>query len=140
MKIKNKQGNLLYGDITRQIIKCVYEVCNTYGSGYKEKLYQKALLEKLRKEGLSCQSEVGINICSENSGQILENHRLDLVIEDKVVVECKALKFVPQKLENQLYSYLKNSKWEVGLLINFGSTNLYLKRVILTNERKSRVI
>ncbi|MHA1280024.1 MAG: GxxExxY protein, partial [Candidatus Helarchaeota archaeon] len=103
----------------------------------KEKLYQKALLEKLRGERLSCQQEVGINIRSEDSGEILENHRLDIVVENKVIIECKALKFIPQKLENQLYSYLKNSKWEVGLLVNFGSTNLYLKRIILTNDRKS---
>ena len=136
MQVKNKQGKLLYGNITQKIIKCIYEVRNIYGSGHKERLYQKALLEKLRKEGLSCQEEVRINIRSEDSGKVLENHRLDIVVEDKVIIECKALKFIPQKLENQLYSYLKNSKWEVGLLVNFGSTKLYLKRIILTNDRK----
>ena len=138
MKVKNKQGKLLHGDITQKIIKCIYEARNTYGSGHKEKLYQRALLEKLKREGLSCQQEVGINVRSEDSGKILENHRLDIVVENKVIIECKALKFIPQKLENQLYSYLKNSKWEVGLLVNFGSTNLYLKRIILTNDRKPR--
>jgi len=137
MKIKNKQGKLLYGSITQKIIKCIYRVRNTYGSGHKEKLYQKALLEKIKREGLSCQQEVEINIRSEDSGEILENHRLDIVVENKVIIECKALKSIPQKLENQLYSYLKNSKWEVGLLVNFGSTNLYLKRIILTNDKKS---
>lgn len=137
MKVRNKQGNLLHGDITQKIIKCVYEVRNAYGSGHKEKLYQKALLEKLRKDGLFCQQEVEIKIRSQDTGEILENHRLDIVVENKVIIECKALKFVPKKLENQLYSYLKNSEWEVGLLANFGSTNLYLKRIILTNDRKS---
>ena len=55
MEVKNKQGKLLHGNITQKIIKCIYETRNTYGSGHKEKLYQKALLEKLKREGLSCQ-------------------------------------------------------------------------------------
>jgi len=137
MRIRNKQGKLLYGNITQKIIKCVYEVHNTYGSGHKEKLYQRSLIEKLEKNDLSCRQEVGINIRSEDTGKVLENYRLDVVVEDKIIIECKALKFVPQKMENQLYSYLKNSKWEVGLLVNFGGTTPYIKRIIFTNDRKS---
>lgn len=63
-------------------------------------------------------------------------YRLDLVIDKKVILEAKAMKFTPTKIEQQLYSYLRSTPYEVGYLVNFGSTKLYIKRVIFTNDRK----
>lgn len=61
---------------------------------------------------------------------------LDFIIDKKIVLEVKAIKFTPPKIQQQLYSYLKSTPYEVGYLANFGSTELYLKRIILTNDRK----
>jgi GxxExxY protein len=62
----------------------------------------------------------------------LGHHRADIVVDEKVIVELKAIKFTPVKLEQQLFSYLRNSPYKVGLMINFGSSRLFIKRIILT--------
>jgi GxxExxY protein len=131
-KIRNKTGKLLHGNLTEKIIGHCYEIQNQYGSGQKESVYQKALAEKLIKGKVSFKKEVDIAIKSEDTGKRLGNHRLDFVVDNKVVVETKAIKFTPIKLEQQLYSYLRNSPYKVGLMINFGSSKLYVRRIILT--------
>ncbi len=131
-KIRNKSGELLHGNITEKLIGICYEIHNQYGSGQKETVYQNALEEKLTMNKLPFEREVPISIKSEDTGKKLGSHRLDFVVDDKVVVETKAIKFTPVKLEQQLYSYLKNSFYKVGLMVNFGSSRLYVRRIILT--------
>jgi len=131
-KVKNRSGELLYGDLTGKIIGLCYETHKQYGSGQKETIYQNALEEKLKLNQVPFKKEVDIAIKSEDTGKRLGNHRLDFVIDDKVVVETKAIKFTPIKLEQQLYSYLRNSIYKIGLMINFGSQKLYVRRIILT--------
>lgn len=131
-KIRNKSGELLHGNITEKIIGLCYEIHSQYGSGQKESLYQNALEEKLSMDKLPFKREVPISIKSEDTGKKLGSHRLDFVIDNKVVAETKAIKFTPSKLEQQLYSYLNNSPYEVGLMVNFGSSKLYVRRIILT--------
>lgn len=131
-KVKNQSGILLYSKLTEKIIGIFYEIHNLYGSGHKESVYQNAFEEKLNMADIPFKREVVISIKSQDSGKLLGSHRLDFVIDEKVVVEMKAIKFTPRKLEQQLYSYLKNSKYRVGLMVNFGSSKLYLKRVIYT--------
>ena len=131
-KIKNKSGELIFGDLTEKIIGLCFEVHRQYGSGQKESVYQKALEEKMKLKEIQFKKEVDIAIKSEDSGKRLGNHRLDFLVDDKVIVETKAIKFTPIKLEQQLFSYLKNSKYPVGLMVNFGSSKMYIRRIILT--------
>jgi GxxExxY protein len=79
---------------------------------------------------------VPIIIRSVDTHSSLGNHRLDFVVDNNVVVEMKAIKFTPMKMEQQLYTYLRNSVYEIGLMINFGSSKLYIRRLILNNDRK----
>lgn len=104
--------------------------------GQKESVYQNALAEAFSQVNIPFESEVPIAIISVDSGKKLGNYRLDFVVDEKVIVETKAMKFTPTKIEQQLYSYLRSTSYEVGYLVNFGSTRLYIKRVILTNDRK----
>ena len=131
-RVKNRAGTLLYGDLTEKIIGFCYEVHRQYGSGQKEGVYQNALAEKLTMNNIPFKKEVPISIKSEDTGKKLGSHRLDFVVDNKVVVETKAIKYTPKKLEQQLYSYLKNSPFEVGLMVNFGSSRLFVRRIILT--------
>lgn len=131
-RIRNRSGKLLYGELTEEIIGLCYMVQYQYGSGQKESVYQNALSEKLEQRGIPFKREIVISIKSEESGKKLGSHRLDFIIDNKVVVETKAIKFTPKKLEQQLFSYLKNSQYQVGLMINFGSSKLYVRRIILT--------
>ena len=133
-KVKNKTGLLLHGDLTEKIIGYCYKIHHQYSSGQKESVYQNALTELLEINNIAFKKEIGISIRSEETGKVLGRHRLDMVVDNKVVVELKAIKFTPRKLEQQLYSYLKNSEYSVGLMINFGSSRLYIRRVILTDN------
>jgi GxxExxY protein len=134
--ILSDSNNFLYKDLCYKIIGCIYEVSNTYGSGQKELVYQNALAELFIRDKITYRQEVPISIISQYSGKPLGKYRLDFVIEDKIIIELKAIKFTPNRIQNQLYSYLYSSKYEVGYLVNFGSTKLFLKRVILTNDHK----
>lgn len=136
IEIKNKSGQLLHGDLTDKIIGICYDIHRQYGSGHKESVYQNAMEEKLQLSDINFSREYLISVKSEDTDKILGSHRLDFVIDNKVVVEVKAIKFTYKKLEQQLYSYLRNSQYKVGLMINFGSVKLYIKRVILTDEYK----
>jgi len=131
-KVKNITGKLLCGELTEKIIGLCYDIQNQYGTGQKESIYQKALAEKFSKDSIPYKKEVNITIKSEDTGRRLGNHRLDFVVDDKVVIETKAIKFTPIKLEQQLYSYLRNSPYKLGLMVNFGSSKLYVRRIILT--------
>lgn len=128
----------LHKELCYKVIGCIYDVRNTYGSGQKESVYQNALAEKLEKEKIPFEREVPVKILSQDTGKTLGFYKLDFIVDKKVVVEVKAVKFTPAKMEEQLYAYLRSTPYEVGYLVNFGSTKLYLKRIILTNDRKHR--
>ena len=128
--------NILHKELSYSIVGCIYEVRNTFGSGQKEIVYQNALSESLEQHHLPYRREVNIRIRSPKTGKALGNYLLDVVVDERVVVETKALKFTPRKIEQQLYGYLKSTPYEVGYLVNFGSPTLFVKRIIFTNDRK----
>jgi len=138
-KNTNQTNKLLHKKLSYQVIGAIYDVRNTYGSGQKELVYQNALAEELEKRKIPFRREVNIKIISPDSGKTMGSYKLDFVIDNKIIVEVKAVKFTPAKMEQQLYSYLRSTKFEVGFLVNFGSTKLYSKRIILTNERKRNI-
>jgi GxxExxY protein len=120
-------------ELSYKLVGAIYNVANTYGSGQKELVYQNALAEELESLKIPFKREVSIPIESAKTGKVLGRYQLDFVIDEKIIVEVKEVKFTPSKLEQQLYSYLRSTQCQVGYLVNFGSTKLYLKRVILTN-------
>lgn len=128
--------NILHKELSYSIVGCIYEVRNTFGSGQKEIVYQNALSESLEQHHLPYRREVSITIRSPETGKSLGIYVLDFVVDEKVIIEAKAIKFTPRKIEQQLYGYLKSTPYEVGYLVNFGSPTLFIKRVILTNDRK----
>ena len=131
-RVRNRSGTLLHGELTDKIIGLCFQIHSQYGPGQKESLYQKALAEKLSLMDISFSQEVSISIRSVDTSKVIGTYRLDFVIDEKVIVETKAIKFTPKKLEQQLYSYLKNSPYQVGLMINFGSSKLFVRRIIHT--------
>ena len=132
-RIRNKTGKLIHGELTEKIIGLCFQIHSQYGCGQKESVYQKSFSEKLTLSDIPFQKEISIKITSEDTGKNLGIHRLDFVVDEKVVVEMKAIKFTPIKMEQQLYSYLKNSQYQVGLMVNFGSSKVFVRRIILTH-------
>ena len=116
-----------YADLTEKIIGCSMKVHSTIGNGFQEVIYQRCLAIELEKQGLGFEREMERTIFYE--GIQVGTRRVDFFIEDKILLELKAV----IKLENvhlaQAINYLEAFNMEVGLLINFGSKSLEFKRL-----------
>ena len=126
----------LHKELCYQVLEEVYATRKVYGSSQKETAYQNGLAEELDEHSLPYKQEVGIKIISPKTGKIVGKHRLDFIINTKVILETKAMTYTSKKIEDQLYTYLRSTPYKIGYLINFASTKLYIKRIILTNDRK----
>lgn len=131
--------NLLYEELSYQIRGAAIEVRKNYGLGHKEQLYQGAFAEELTLRGVQYQREKSIRIYSPKTKRVIGSYQPDFVVEGKIIVELKALECLPRRMTDQLYSYLRNSRYEWGFLINFGSDGVGIRRVIYTNDRKKHV-
>lgn len=116
-----------YKELTSQIISAAYQVHNVLGYGFLEKVYQNALAIELEKRDLKAEKEKPIQISYD--GHIVGDYIADIVVEDKVILELKAVKEFAEIHEVQLVNYLKATGLEVGLLINFGDS-VQVKRKI----------
>lgn len=122
-----------YTDLTEKIIKAFYQVYNTLGYGFLEKVYEKALLIELKKSKLKALAQAPIKIFYDQ--QLIGEYFADLMVEDKVIVEIKSAKNLAEEHEAQLLNYLKATEIEVGLLLNFGP-KAAVKRKAFENTRK----
>jgi GxxExxY protein len=121
-----------YSDITGQIIGCAMKVHATLGNGFQEVIYQRCLAIELSKANLLFARELEMTIYYD--GIDVGTRRVDFLIEDKIMVELKALSQLEDAHLTQALNYLEAYKLETGLLINFGAKSLQVKRV--TNEHK----
>lgn len=120
---------LLHRELTKKIIQAFYEVHNTLGPGYLESIYQNALRIELEELSLKCEIERVVEIFYRNKK--VGEHRLDLVVEDKVIVELKAVAEFHPAHQAQVISYLKATGLKVALLVNFGKDKVEYKRLVL---------
>jgi GxxExxY protein len=114
-------------DLTYEIIGAAMEVHSDLGPGYKEEIYQKALEIELRNRKIQFEPQKSIEI--RFKGEMVGWQLLDFFVDDKVVVEIKALSKLDTDHEAQIISYLKATDSEIGLLINFGTRRLEYKRI-----------
>ncbi len=131
-----KHENFLYKDLSYQIHVAAFDVRKNFGAGLKESIYQNALAEELKSRNVRFEKEKSIQIFSPKTGKLLGSYRPDFIVDGKILVELKAVEKIPKMFIDQLYSYLRNSEYELGYFINFASPKLYVKRVIFTNDRK----
>ena len=122
-----------YEHITERIIKSFYNVYNTLGYGFLEKVYENALIIDLSKAGLICENQVPIEVFYQN--ETIGRYFADILVENKIIIELKAIKHLTKQDEAQLLNYLSSTKIEVGLLLNFGEKP-EIKRKIFDNKLK----
>jgi GxxExxY protein len=129
----NKQihTDLLYKDLTYRVRGCIFTVYNELGFGHKEDVYHKALAKEFNSLHIPYKTETGLQV--NYKGEVVGNYRPDFLIDDKIIIELKAVEYMPKLYETQLLHYLKTTGYSLGLLVNFGSTKLYIKRLIWTN-------
>jgi len=116
-----------------QVRETSYAVHTYHGNGYLEKVYENALVNRLRKTGLSVQQQHSITIDDED-GTVIGEYFADIIVNDTLLVELKACKAISDEHKAQLLHYLKATGIEHGLLINFGSYKFEIQKFIQTQE------
>jgi len=122
--------------LTEKIIGCAMQVHRVLGPGFLESIYEKALAHELSKIGLNvvCQHPIRVTY----DGIVVGDFIADMVIEDRIIVENKAVSALMKAHEVQLVHYLTATGIEIGLLINFGAASLEFKRKHRTFRKPSR--
>ena len=128
-KMTNQPINQLC-DIVRETS---FSVHRYHRNGHVEKIYENALVNRLRKQGLEVQQQYPLSVFDED-GTLLGEFFADLFIENRLVVELKAARAVADEHVAQLLGYLRSSRIETGLLINFGSPILHVKKYLMTEQ------
>ncbi len=122
-----------YKEITDIILRSFYEVYNELGAGFLESVYEKALNIVLTGYGMHVERQKDIPVSFR--GDIIGNFKADLIVNERVIVEIKAVRSLDYAHEAQLINYLKATDVEVGLLLNFGEKPKF-KRFAYDNKRK----
>jgi len=114
--------------LTHQIIEAIIVVHGILGPGFAEQIYQRALAIELKKKGLRFATEAEIVIAYD--GQTIGRHRLDFLIEDKVIVELKTVEDLGKAHYAQVRSYLRATSLQVALLVNFSKEKADYRRIV----------
>ena len=113
--------------VTEKIIGCAYRVSNSLGIGFVEKVYENALAHDIQVSGLKVAQQAPIKV--QYDGIIVGDFYADLLVEEKVLVELKAVSMLMDDHVAQSLNYLRASGLEICLLINFGTTKVQIKRL-----------
>ncbi|MCH6233782.1 GxxExxY protein [Cognataquiflexum rubidum] len=114
--------------ITKEIIGKSFKVSNTLGNGFLEKVYQNALSYELTKSGLNVKQQYPLEVFYED--KVVGEYFADLLVENKIILELKATKALEDIHLAQILNYLKACDMNFGLLINFGTPRVEIKRVV----------
>ena len=113
-------------DIVKKILDSIYCVRGNLVQGYLESLYEKALIIELQERGLKVESQVPVQV--NYKGTIIGDFKIDLLVEDCVIIEIKAVQKLQVARELQLVNYLTIAKKDIGILVNFGGDKIEVKR------------
>jgi GxxExxY protein len=123
------EGDLLYKDLSYKIVGLAFEVHRELGFGFLEKVYENALMVLFQESGIKAFQQVPIVVPFH--GQIVGEYVADIVVEDSIILELKALDRISEIHKAQTLNYLKATSFRLALLVNFGKYKLEHKRLIL---------
>ena len=132
-QINADQRGFKHQEVTKKVIGVFYEVYNELGHGFLESVYEQAIAIALAQAGLSVSTQVPIAVYFR--GRSVGNFKVDMLVDNAVLVELKAAKSLDSAHEAQLLNYLRGTSIEVGLLLNFGPKPEF-KRLAFDNARK----
>jgi GxxExxY protein len=125
--------DLKHKELTDGILKTFYEVYNELGYGFLEKVYQNSMYIELKNKGYKVEAQNKIKVYYK--GTEVGEYYADLIVENLVILELKAVDYIVKDFENQILNYLRSTDCEVGLLLNFGKKPEF-RRKIFENNRK----
>ncbi len=118
---------IVFKELSYKIMQSVFEVHNQLGPGFLENLYEEALAHELSLQHIPFERQKIISVAYK--GKTIGQHRLDLVIDDKIILELKAVAALTDIHKQQLLSYLKATNFSLGILINFGTPRVQYTRI-----------
>jgi GxxExxY protein len=119
---KIRKKDLVYPELSYQIIGILFEVYNELGPGYHEKYYQRAIAVGLKRSNLSFREQVHVSLIFK--GEKIGNYYLDFLIADKIILEIKKGERFSKRNIDQILTYLKAKKLKLGIIANFGQKEL----------------
>jgi GxxExxY protein len=124
-------------ELCDQVRQVSYDIHVYHGHGHLEKVYENALANRLRKAGLKVEQQHPIKVYDED-GTIIGDYFVDLLVEGCLIIELKTAKTLAPEHEAQILGYLKSSRLEHGLLINFGSYRFEIRKFAWTDGKPQR--
>ena len=126
------RANLIDEGLTASILACFYAVYNELGGGFLESVYENALAIALEAAGIPVARQVALRV--RFRGHVVGDFKIDLLVDNRVVVEIKAVSHLAPSHEVQLVNYLKGTGIPVGLLLNFGPVPKFKRRVFVSKQ------
>lgn len=123
---QNTEG--LYKELTYKIIGSLFEVHNSLGFAHKENIYHRAVAIELRLRGLGFLAEPQLPV--EYKGKKIGIYKPDFIVDDKVILEIKVVPIITKAMFDQIFYYIRGTKYKLVLLANFGTSKLTIKRRI----------
>ena len=112
-------------DLSHRVIGCAYEVSNTLGAGFSEKVYENSLCLELENQGISFRSQQLLDV--RYKGLVVGEYIADIIVDGELILELKAVNAICNEHKAQLMNYLKATGLQCGLLLNFGRPKLDIK-------------
>ncbi len=137
-RINEDEGGLLYKELTYAIRGSIFNVFNTLGSGHKESFYGNALEKEFLNNSIKYEREKTVNIFYGDDK--VGTYRPDFIIENKIILELKALPFIGSSHKKQIWHYLNGSDYRLAMLVNFGGSKLQIERVVYDSARNNQNI
>ncbi len=115
-------------DLSNRIIGIAIDIHKKLGPGFQEKIYEEALLKEFKKAAIGFEKQKVVRV--DYDGESLGNQRIDLLVDDEIIVEIKTCAKIIPIHRDQVISYLKTANKKLGLILNFGRSKLEIKRVV----------
>jgi len=121
------KDKVIYRDLSYRVMQAVFEVHNTLGPGFVESVYEEALAYELELRDIPFERQQVVTVCYK--GRVVGPHRLDLVVDSKILLELKAVSALTDLFKQQTLSYLKATGLKLGILANFGTPRVEHVRI-----------
>jgi len=122
-------NNILYKDLSYQIIGLAMEVHRKLGYGFLEKVYENSLMILFRREGIRSEQQYPIKVYFE--GEVVGNYVADILIEDKIIIELKCVEKINNIHKAQALNNLKATRMRLAIILNFAKDKLQYERLVL---------
>jgi GxxExxY protein len=118
---------VIYRELSYQVMQAIFEVHNALGPGFVENVYEEALAYELELRRIPFERQKAVTVHYKDRG--VGTHRLDLVVDGKIVLELKAVSTLTDVFKQQTLSYLKAADLRLGRLVNFGTPRVEYTRI-----------